>query len=86
MSTSYLRVKSAFVDGTTKDTTIGPYSLQDLTTYRQQINTQVAILNNPTQREDTYEGFTSGFVSNAGANFASIRSCQIITTAEEVIY
>jgi len=86
MSTSYLRVKSAFVDGTTKDTTIGPYTLQDLNTYRQQINTQVAILNNPTQREDIYEGFTSGFVSNAGANFASIRRCQMITPAEEVSY
>lgn len=86
MSTSVLKIKSAFTDGTTKDVTVGPYSLQDLNTYRQQINTQVAILNNPTQREDLYEGFTNGFVSTAGASFASIRSAQIITTGITVIY
>lgn len=86
MSTSVLKIKNVFTDGTTKDVTVGPYSLQDLTNYRQQINTQVAIMNNPTQREDLYEGFTNGFVSNSGASFASIRSAQIITTGITVIY
>lgn len=86
MSTSVLKVKSVFTDGTTKDVSIGPFRPTDMGTYRQKINQQVALLNNPTTREESYPGFTTGFVSNAGANFASIRSAQIITSQVDIIY
>ena len=79
-----IRVTSDFTDGTNKNISIGEIEVTAIN--ENKIKQQVAKLNNATTREDEYPGFTTGFVSTAGANFASISAVEIITVNRTVIF
>lgn len=79
-----IKVTNEFADGTSKAVTIGEIAPTAINETK--IRNQVAKLNNATQREEDYPGFTTGFVSNAGANFVSISGVDIITTETIVIF
>ena len=79
-----IRVTSDFTDGTSKNISIGEIAVTAIneTTIKQ----QVAKLNDAMQRETNYPGCTEGFVSTAGAKFASISAVEIITVNRTVIF
>lgn len=79
-----IRVTSDFTDGTSKNISIGEIAVTAIN--ENTIKQQVAKLNNATTREEEYPGFTTGFVSTAGANFASISAVEIITVNRTVIF
>lgn len=79
-----IKVTTAFTDGTNKTVTIGeiaPTAINETN-----IRAQVAKLNNATTREETYPGFTTGFVSAAGANFASVSGVEIVAINRTIIF
>lgn len=79
-----IKITNAFTDGTKKSVTIGEIAASKLD--RNNIQAQVTKLNNPTTREEEYPGFTTGFVSNAGANFVSVSSVEVISKMTTVIF
>lgn len=79
-----IKVTTAFTDGTNKAVSIGEIAVTAIN--ENKIKQQVAKLNNATTREEEYPGFTTGFVSTAGANFASISAVEIITINRTVIF
>lgn len=79
-----IKITTNFLDGTSKTVSVGEVAVTAIN--ENKIKQQVATLNAPMQRETDYPGFTEGYVSNAGANFASISAVEIITVNRTVIF
>lgn len=84
MSASTIKVTTMFEDGEKRTVSIGEIATTAVN--EQNIRDQVALLNNATQREENYPGFTSAFVSSTGANFSKISAVQIVTSDRIVIF
>lgn len=79
-----IKLTCKFEDDTKKSISIGEIAVTKINETK--IREQIALLNDATQREESYPGFTTGFVSNDGANFNSITSAQIVVSARTVIF
>ena len=79
-----IKVTTAFTDGTNKAITIG--EIAPTAVNETKIRSQVSTLNNATIRESVYPGFTTGFVSAGGANFASISAVEIVAIDRTIIF
>jgi len=79
-----IKVTAKFEDDSKKTVSIGEIDATQINETK--IRNQVALLNNATQREESYPGFTTGFTSNDGANFNSITSVQIVVSRRTVIF
>lgn len=84
MSAGTIKLTCKFEDDTKKTISIGEIALTAINETK--IRQQIAILNNATQREENYPGFTTGFISNDGANFNSITGAQIVVSNRTVIF
>lgn len=83
MATSVIELTMEYADATTRTVKIGDLAPADINpNIKQAIND----LNDPTTRETNYPGFTTGFVSNKGANFVRVQTAKIVTTNRIVIF
>lgn len=79
-----IQVDNQFADGTKRSVNIGEINVNNIN--GEHIKEQIALINDPTLREQHYPGFTTGLVSNAGANFVSISGARIIVEQKTILW
>lgn len=75
---STIKLTAEYVDGTTRNITIG--ELATSAPAITNLKSNVIAFNNPTTRASLYPNFDTSFVSESGSDFASIAAAEIITT------
>lgn len=71
-----------YQDGKTRKVTLSPIATSAL----MDVKDRIIERNNATYRQQNYEGFDAGFVSDGGANFSNFSAAVITVTNETVIF